>query len=207
MNVKEYRISHNLTQARLAEICGVTLRTIQNWEARQEAPKSVEVLLGALDTTDLKKPLPPKKPIPPTKKPESDIISYADGVPYYDEDFILGFTSLGTPVSETPEFLVNIPKYNGATLWCNATGHSMEPEINNGDIVALQLIDDPSFLLMGDIYALVTTNGLRTIKRVRKSDAPECYKLVPSNPGYDTQDIPIDKILRVYRVIGNIHGF
>lgn len=57
-----------------------------------------------------------------------------------------------------------MPGYEKATLWCNASGHSMEPEINNGDIIALQRIDDFSFLPYGDVYGFVTTNGMRTIK-------------------------------------------
>lgn len=139
--------------------------------------------------------------------PTQPVINYKSGVPYYDEDFVLGFTDLGFPSSESPQFLVQMPKYKNATLWCNATGHSMEPEINNGDLVALQLIDDPSFLLLGDIYAIVTTNGLRTIKRLAKSDKDDCFRLIATNKDYDSQDIPKKMILRVFRVLGNLHSF
>lgn len=138
---------------------------------------------------------------------QTDVINYTEGVPYYDEDFVLGFTELGFPSSENPSFLVQMPKYKNATLWCNATGHSMEPEIHHGDVVALQLIEDASFLIYGDVYAIVTTNGLRTIKRLAKSSEEGCYKLVATNPEYDAQDIPKDKIMRVYRVLGNLHAF
>lgn len=134
-------------------------------------------------------------------------ISYSDGVPYYDEDFVLGFNEIGFPFSENPQFLVRMPKYQNATLWCNATGDSMEPEIYSGDVVALQLIEDHSFLMYGDVYAIVTTNGLRTIKRLGKSDDKNCYRLIPTNNSYDEQDIPKSKILRVFRVLGNLHSF
>lgn len=200
MDVRQFRYEKKLTQRRLAEICGVTLRTVQNWESGRNVPENVKRLLTALNEKEVSDPVF-------SKDRESKVISFKKGVPYYDEDFVLGFNALGFPNSENPEFLVNMPKYRNATLWCNATGHSMEPEINNGDIVALELVEDPSFLLMGEIYAIVTTNGLRTIKRLRKGDVPDCYKLVPSNPEYDTQEIPKDKILRVFRVLGNLHGF
>lgn len=134
-------------------------------------------------------------------------ISYTDGVPYYDEDFVLGFNEIGFPFSENPQFLVRMPKYQNATLWCNATGDSMEPEINSGDVVALQLIEDHSFLMYGDVYAIVTTNGLRTIKRLGKSDDANCYRLIPTNRDYDDQDIPKSMILRVFRVLGSLHSF
>lgn len=201
MDVKQFRIERGLTQRRLAEICGVTLRTIQNWEADPNVPEKVNRLLNALSI----KPIEELEAI--GDRSRNNVVNLVKGVPYYDEDFVLGFNALGFPTSEKPEFLVNIPRYRNATLWCNATGHSMEPEINNGDMVALELIEDPSFLLMGEIYAIVTTNGLRTIKRVNRGDDQETYTLVPTNPQYDSQQIPKDKILRVFRVLGNLHGF
>ncbi|WP_290093231.1 S24 family peptidase [uncultured Duncaniella sp.] len=134
-------------------------------------------------------------------------ISYTDGAPYYDESFELGFDELMAPSYENPEYLIRMPGYEKATLWCNASGHSMEPEINNGDIVALRRIDDFSFLPFGDIYGIITTNGLRTIKRLGKSATPGCYRLIPTNPEYDEQDIPLEKILIVYRVMGAMKSF
>lgn len=137
-------------------------------------------------------------------KPE---ISYTDGVPYYDEMFECGFNELVTPNSENPEYLIKMPGYEKATLWCNASGQSMEPEINNGDIIAMRRIDDFSFLTFGDIYGIITTNGLRTIKRIGRSEDPNCYRLIPTNKEYGEQDIPKDKILIVYRVMGAMKSF
>lgn len=137
-------------------------------------------------------------------KPE---ISYTDGVPYYDEMFECGFNELVAPSSENPEYLIKMPGYEKATLWCNASGQSMEPEINNGDIIAMRRIDDFSFLTFGDIYGIITTNGLRTIKRIGRSADPKCYRLIPTNKEYDEQDIPKDKILIVYRVMGAMKAF
>lgn len=135
------------------------------------------------------------------------VINYEDGVPYYDEDFVLGFNELGFPSSENPQFLVQMPKYANATLWCNATGHSMEPEINSGDVIALKLIEDFSFLLTGDLYAIITTNGLRTIKRLGKGRDEDHYRLIPTNKDYEEQEIPKRMILKVYKVLGNLHSF
>ena len=136
-------------------------------------------------------------------KPE---ISYTDGVPYYDEDFRLGFEEM-MQANERPDYLIRVPGYEKATLWCNASGHSMEPEINNGDIVALQRVDDFSFLPYGDVYGFITTNGLRTIKRLGRSDRDGFYRLIPTNKDYDEQEIPINKIALVYRVMGAMKAF
>lgn len=134
-------------------------------------------------------------------------ISYTDGVPYYNEDFLLGFEEISAPNSENPEYLIRMPGYEKATLWCNASGHSMEPEINNGDIIAMQRVEDFSFLPFGDIYGFITTNGLRTIKRLGRSTREGFYRLVPTNKNYDEQEIPITKIALVYRVMGAMKTF
>ncbi len=199
MDVKKFRKAHGLTQRKLADLCGVTLRTVQNWESGKTVPENVQRLLVVMDERGIDDPV--------FTSSLNSVVSYRTGVPYYDEDFVLGFNAMGFPSSENPEFLVDMPRYNNATLWCNATGHSMEPEINNGDIVALQLIDDPSFLLAGDIYAIVTTNGLRTIKRIGRGESEDSYKLLPTNKNYEAQDIPKKMILRVFKVLGNLHSF
>lgn len=182
-------------------MCGVTLRTVQNWEADSNTSEKVKRLLTAIGDRQGEEMEVSESDTP------KDVINYKKGVPYYDEDFVMGFNALGFPSSERPEFLVNMPRFRNATLWCNAMGHSMEPDINHGDIVALELIEDPTFLLMGEIYAIVTTNGLRTIKRLARGDDRNSYTLVPSNPEYEPQQIPKEKILRVFRVLGNLHGF
>lgn len=134
-------------------------------------------------------------------------ISFTKGAPYYDVDFLLGFDEIEGPSTEYPEYRIVMPGYEKATLWCNASGHSMEPEINNGDIIALQRVEDFSFLPFGDVYGFITTNGLRTIKRLGRSDQPGHYRLIPTNKDYDEQDIPINKIAIVYRVMGAMKPF
>ncbi len=134
-------------------------------------------------------------------------ISYTDGVPYFDVDFKLGFDEMDIPSNTNPEYLIRMPGYEKATLWCNASGHSMEPEINNGDILALQRIDDFSFLPFGDIYGIITTNGMRTIKRLGRSIKDGYYRLIPTNKDYDEQEIPIKAISAVYRVMGAMKAF
>lgn len=131
-------------------------------------------------------------------------ISYTKGVPYYNVDFIGGFDIVLNDQTTNPEYLIDFQKYNEATCWCNVSGHSMEPEINNGDIIALKKIEDFSFLPLGEVYAIVTTNGMRTIKRLGPSQNPECYTLVPTNksPEYGIQELPKDMIEHIFQVLG-----
>lgn len=78
---------------------------------------------------------------------------------------------------------------------------------NSGDILAMQRIEDFSFLPFGDIYGDITTNGKRTIKRLGRSDRDGHYRLIPTNKDYDAQDIPIKAIAVVYRVLGAMKSF
>lgn len=66
------------------------------------------------------------------------IINYTTGVPYYNVDFIGGFDLVLNDQTINPEYLIDFKLYNEATCWCNVTGHSMEPEIAHGDMIALK---------------------------------------------------------------------
>ncbi|WP_298072341.1 S24 family peptidase [uncultured Bacteroides sp.] len=131
-------------------------------------------------------------------------VSYTKGVPYYNVDFIGGFDMILNDQTVNPEYLIDFKKYDEATCWCNVTGHSMEPEITHGDIIALKRIDDFSFLLLGEVYAIVTTNGMRTIKRLGPSSNPDNYTLVSANksPEYGVQELPKRMIRIIYHVLG-----
>ncbi len=134
-------------------------------------------------------------------------ISYTEGVPYYDVDFQAGFDVMASPDHNNPEYLIKFPKYERATLWCHASGDSMEPEINNGDTIALQKVDDFRFLPYDGIYAIVTTNDMRTIKRIGKGETPNSYRLIPTNKAYQEQDLPIEMISQVFKVLGCVKRF
>lgn len=130
--------------------------------------------------------------------------SFIKGVPYYNVDFIGGFDTILNDQTVNPEYLIDFKKYNEATCWCNVTGHSMEPEITHGDIIALKKIEDFSFLPFGEVYAIVTTNGMRTIKRIGPASSPDKYSLIPANksPEYGIQEIPKNMIFIIYQVLG-----
>ena len=126
------------------------------------------------------------------------------GKPYYDVDFIAGFDLVTNDQTENPAYHIDFRQYNNADCWVNATGDSMKPMINHGDIIAIRRLEDwRNSLLYGEIYALVT-NEFRTIKKVRKSNRGDgWFRLVPINTDeYDEQDISCDSILYVYQVIG-----
>lgn len=125
-------------------------------------------------------------------------------IPYYNVDFEGGFDLMINDQTATPERLVTFPNQpQRATCCCHITGHSMEPELNNGDIIVLEHIPDFSWLPLGEIYAIVTTNGMRTVKRLMRATDDTCYRLHPANTKYPDQDIPKNILQHVFRVVGS----
>lgn len=133
-----------------------------------------------------------------------------EGAPYFNVDFIGGFDVIVNDQTRNPDFYINYPPYNQeGVVWCNLTGHSMEPEISNGDIIALREVTTPiQYLPAGEIYGIVTEE-YRTVKRVRLSQKEGYIRLIPSNKSEEfcEQEIPISMILKVYAVLGSIRKF
>lgn len=127
------------------------------------------------------------------------------GVPYYNFDFQMGFDLMALDNRANADAIFDIEPYNNCTLWCNARGDSMHPTISSGDMVALKRIEDWSYLISGEIYAVITTNELRTIKRVK--DKGETIILVPDNKDYEEQEIPKSAIMHIFLVKGAIKPF
>lgn len=137
----------------------------------------------------------------------SPIINYErHGVPYYNVDFICGFDLVHNDQTSNPDYYIDFKQYNQADYWINASGDSMRPIINAGDILAVRMLPEEGWcnnVLFGEIYAIVTDQN-RTIKKIRKSkNGDEFIRLVPENlEEYDEQDIQKDSVRQVFQVLG-----
>ena len=132
------------------------------------------------------------------------------GVPYFDIDFVGGFDLVFNNNQVKPSFYIDFLPFNDADYWVNVSGKSMGPLIAHGDIVALKIVDDwRRFLLEGEIYAVITDNGFRTIKMIGAGKDELHYTLIPYNKGgdYNPQSIPKEVITHVFRVKGAIKKF
>lgn len=128
------------------------------------------------------------------------------GTPYYDVDFIGGFDEVFNSQVNIPATNIVIRGFEKASLWCNVTGHSMEPKINHGDIIALHqcTLNDIQY---GEIYAVVL-DTIRTIKILRRSPNPDKLRFIPINTNdYDEQEFDKSCIINVFEVIGSISKF
>lgn len=128
------------------------------------------------------------------------------GIPYYDVDFIGGFSEIFNSQTTVPACNIIVPGFEKATAWCNVTGHSMEPRINHGDIIALRqcTVQDIQY---GEIYAVVL-DTIRTIKILRRGSNPDVLRYVPINTdGFDEQEFPLSRIINVFEVLGSVARF
>lgn len=130
------------------------------------------------------------------------------GSPYYNVDFIGGFDIVMNDQTRNPDYYINFEPYNkDGVVWCNITGHSMEPELNNGDFIAMKEMKSPiQYLPTGEIYGIVT-DDYRTIKRITSSDKDGFIRLIPTNKSseFKPQDIPVSMIRKVFAVLGSMH--
>ena len=145
--------------------------------------------------------------IPDEEKQEKQVSLHPSiGTPYYDVDFHGGFAEIFNDQTALPTCNVVVPGFEKASVWCNVTGHSMEPRINHGDIIALRecTINDIQF---GEIYAVVL-DTIRTVKILRKGSTANLLRYIPINTrDFDEQEYPINRIVKIYEVIGSISRF
>ena len=128
------------------------------------------------------------------------------GKPYFDVDFLGGFDEVFNSQATVPTCNVIVPGFEKAQVWCNVTGHSMEPKISHGDIIALRecSVDDIQY---GETYAVVL-DTIRTIKILRRGSSPDVLRYVPINTSdFDEQEYPIARIQKIFEVIGSISKF
>lgn len=133
-------------------------------------------------------------------------------VPFYEVDFAGGFTSPEMFSEVKPSFVISSPSFSGADFACVLTGNSMSRRIKNGSVIGLKKIDEWwEYFPTNEIYAIVTKNGLRTVKIVKRSSESGYIDLIPdplpeyNNPPYETETIRMEYVIGFYQVVA--HAF
>ncbi|WP_042370502.1 LexA family transcriptional regulator [Bacteroides neonati] len=195
-----------------AECIGVKQQTLYNYIAKNREPSYsvIEKIAKLCTDINIEWLITGEGSMFKSEEP-SPIVSYSAGRPYYNVDFIGGFDLILNDQSINPEYNIDFPPYNkDGVMWCNLTGHSMEPEINHGDMMAIKKVNESNinYLPFGEVYAIVT-DDYRTVKRMSKSEKEGFIKLIPSNPSpeYAAQDIPISMIKAIFQVLVNVKRF
>lgn len=129
--------------------------------------------------------------------------NYNEGKPFYDVPFKMGYELPFNDNTSNPTCMIDFQPYNNCDFWCRATGDSMLPTIENGDIIAVKRVWNFDRMIVNrDIYAVVLKNDLRAIKRL--IDKGDKFVLVSDNKEYEDQIIDKNDVLCVYRVMGSL---
>lgn len=160
----------------------------------------IETLLNVLS----KRYEPSKKSKPyQVKDAEIGMVSEPQ-IPYYNIDVTASAFPVFADEREEPEYFISIPAFKDCDFAVPIYGDSMYPKIKNGHIVAVKEVKNKAIILYGEIY-LVITEDYRTVKYIRKHPGEKDKVLLCSeNPSFDDVEIPVDSILRLFKVRGQI---
>lgn len=210
--LKKYRESFNITQDELAKLIGVTRKTINTYENSSEIPISKQKLFASIFDEVGNKKLHVKS----HSKTENDLreiklgskSAYFKSVPFYNINVSAGdvvFLDDGLLENKEPDDLMFIPKNIDADIAFPTYGHSMYPEISNGDRVAYKVIKDWSFFNYGMKY-LIITDEQRMVKYLKKHTKEGFVLLESRNKDFESIDMPISSIRAILQVryIGKI---
>jgi phage repressor protein C with HTH and peptisase S24 domain len=133
---------------------------------------------------------------------------YEKRIPYYDVDFTCSVLESYNDSAETISDYMAIPGSQKADFCCRAYGNSMTPNIQSGDIVSMKKIDDwQTFLALNEVYGIVTSNGLRVIKVLRRGSDSEHFTLHSFNSEFEDQEIEKASIINIYKVVASARIF
>ena len=203
-NLLEIRKKTGITQQELADGVNLSRKTINTYEKTKEIPPNNLLVIKKYFEDNF-----PNVTFSYMAKSTNETqprISYETekGRPFYNADWTLSFKEVNDDTVFHPEFNIDFPPANKEGVnWFRTKGNSMI-EINSGDYVALEKIEDFSWFPLGRIYGIITSNGFRTIKKIVQSDIKENYLLKASNPNkedHPDQDIPKEMITGLYKII------
>lgn len=144
-------------------------------------------------------------------KPEQYADAFGDwkGLPMYNVEVTASFVeSYRDEHVFQPQYYLHDPRFKDCDFGAIVTGDSMHSEIRHGDWIMCKEITDRRFIVFGDIYYVVASNGLETCKYIN-ADPHEANNLllVPRNEKISPSPIPKDMIIRLFRVRGILRGY
>ena len=155
--------------------------------------------------------IPLGKHVPARLAPEQYGTAFPDwqGVPMYNMPITASFiNSYRDESGIAPQYFFRDPYYKDCDFGAVIAGDSMHSEIRHGDFVVLKEVTDLAFVIYGDIYYVVATNGLETCKYLNEDPKnPDNYLLVPRSERISPSPIPKNMVLKLYKVKGIIRGY
>lgn len=131
--------------------------------------------------------------------------------PFYDVDFYSGFKSIFNDQTIQPSFFFYHPDFLKAEFAVKNSGKSMGEVLSGNDIIGLKQIHNwKDYFPQGEIYAVVTSNDLRTVKYVRRDPTNKKLVLIPKPKEEDKflfpeyEEVPIDMVIAIFQVVASL---
>lgn len=215
LDIKKIREELGISQEKLAEMIGVSPRTIQNWEAGNKIPSSKHAILRGLmpkeqtyyggedEFEEVAEPRRPEEERLPRKL-----------IPFYDDvSTIGGINQLGAnmdAVTEPTEYIDAGDWFRDATAAIRHYGESMV-EYPTGCILALKEVQNRELIVPGRDY-VVETSEYRVTKRIQKGNEPGYITAYSTNQEtymdgrliHEPFDIPLRAVSHIYLVLGYV---
>ncbi|MCF0198193.1 MAG: helix-turn-helix transcriptional regulator [Bacteroidaceae bacterium] len=198
--IKEY----GGTQQSFARIIGVTQPSVANWIAKDNIPeRGIALIMQHCPEVDLDW-LKGRTDVPEHRS--VNMSAALTGAPFYPYlPASAGQLEMGD--EDHSKERINIPGIQ-AEAFFPVTGSSMDPTIENGDIIGVKRLDSLERIRPNDIYLIFTTDSERMVKRIRSVDPAEAWLTLHSdNPVYEPFLVLKSQIASVYRVICLIRKF
>lgn len=182
-NIKNLRLALGLSQAQLAEACGLHQTAVSQWEKGRTRPDT-----GALE-----------------KLAEIFGVSvdFILGREIENKIPVLGFVQAGSPreVSEQTEGWVSFDGHGGEEHFAlRVRGDSMLPRFRDGDLV---IVRRQSTADNGEIAVVLAENSLATVKKVSYENGD--LVLTPTNPDFEPIIYsPEEQVMLPVKIIGRV---
>ena len=126
-------------------------------------------------------------------------------IPFYNDlPLSAGYRDAFDPGRENPTSYISFPN-SGADFFFPVSGTSMEPDINDGDIVGVKRVEREEGIVHGDVYMIVT-NDARMIKRCyHDNNDPNLIWCV--SPNYPSFPINKNDVCALFKVVNRIQTF
>ena len=199
---KRFRRVNKLTQAEIAAFLGCTQGFISQVEKGVStlSPEFISVILANPDW-DTSMFTGESEML---KEGAGDNSGRGSRIRYWvDVDATAGGVELFDDMTTNRFIDLSIPEFRDCTDAVNLYGDSMMPLYRNGQIIILKEWKE-SFIDFGNVYLVITCNGNRMVKYLRRGSDADHVLCISENKDFDPFEIERKDILRLYLVKGGI---
>lgn len=199
---KRFRRVNKLTQAEIAAFLGCTQGFILQVEKGVStlSPEFISVILANPDW-DTSMFTGESEML---KEGAGDSSGRGSRIRYWvDVDATAGGVELFDDMTTNRFIDLSIPEFRDCTDAVNLYGDSMMPLYRNGQIIILKEWKE-SFIDFGNVYLVITCNGNRMVKYLRRGSDADHVLCISENKDFDPFEIERKDILRLYLVKGGI---